>query len=122
MTLPASDDEILLLHNPRCSKSRATEALLQERGLTFTVRAYLDDPLDRDELSELQARLGRPAREWVRSGQDEYRQADLDANSADGEILDAMAGAPILMERPIVVRGKEARVGRPPHNVLELFD
>ena len=63
MTLPASDDEILLLHNPRCSKSRATEALLQERGLTFTVRAYLDDPLDRDELSELQARLGRPARE-----------------------------------------------------------
>jgi arsenate reductase len=121
MTLPTSDDDVLLLHNPRCSKSRATEVLLREQGIAFTVRAYLDDPLTRDELTELQSRLG-PASGWVRTGQDEYRQADLDANSAEGELLDAMAAAPILIERPIVVRGQEARIGRPPTNVLELFE
>jgi len=122
MTLPSSDDDVLLLHNPKCSKSRATEALLRERGVAFTVRPYLDDPLTREELSELQTRLGRPAFEWVRSGQDEFRQANLDASSAEGEILDAMTAAPILIERPIVVRGQRARVGRPPENVLELFE
>ena len=67
MALPGSDDEILLLHNPKCSKSRATLALLEERGARFSTRLYLEDPLDRAELRELARRLGRPALEFTRT-------------------------------------------------------
>lgn len=112
----------VLLHNPRCSKSRATKALLEERGVAFTERLYLEEPLSAAELRELGAKLGRPAREWVRSGQDEYRAAGLDANASDEAHFAAMEAHPILMERPIVVHGDAARVGRPPHDVLELFE
>lgn len=111
-----------LLHNPRCSKSRATQALLDEAGVAFTVREYLKEPLSEDELRTLRSQLGRAPREWVRTGQDEYRAAGLDANSSDDELFAAMAAHPILMERPIVVHGDAARVGRPPHQVLELFE
>jgi len=111
-----------LLHNPRCSKSRATQALLEEAGVAFEVREYLKDPLSETELRTLQTQLGRPPREWVRTGQDEYRAAGLDANSPEEALLAAMAAHPILMERPIVIHGDAARVGRPPHQVLELFE
>ena len=122
MTLPAKDREFLLLHNPRCSKSRAVKALLDEHGGAYTEREYLSDPLSREELGELRALLDKPAREWVRAGEDAYAAAGLDANSGDDAHLDAMAAHPILMERPIVVHGGAALVGRPPSVVLELFD
>jgi len=119
MALP-SDDTLLLLHNPRCSKSRAARALLEERGIAFEERRYLEEPLSRDELDDLGARLGRPASDWVRKGEDAYRAAALDAIATDSEILAAIAREPILMERPIAVRGVRAVVGRPPETVLEL--
>jgi len=120
-SLPASDDELLILHNPRCSKSRATLALLQERGAAVAVREYLKDPLTRRELADLAGRLGRPASGFVRRKEAAFAEAGLDAKSSDDAILDAMAAAPVLMERPILVRGRRAAIGRPPEDVLQLL-
>lgn len=120
MTLPR--DELVLLHNPRCSKSRQAKAMLEERGVAFRERCYLEEPLSRDELRDLAARLGRPAREWVRRKEAAFAEAGLDEEAKDGAILDAMAAHPILLERPILVRGERARVGRPPDDLLELLD
>ena len=120
MPLP-DDDTPLLLHNPRCSKSRAALALLEERGVAFETRLYLEDPLSRDELEDLQARLGRPVGEWTRTGESAFAEAGLEKGAAADALLDAMAARPILMERPILVRGPAARVGRPPDDILELL-
>jgi arsenate reductase len=122
MALPESDDQILLLHNPRCSKSRATLALLEERGAKFEVREYLNEPLSREELSSVGERLGRPLRGWVRNKEAAFAEAGLSADSADDAVLDAVVAHPILMERPIVIRGRRAAVGRPPEDVLALLD
>lgn len=121
MSLPQSDDEILLLHNPRCSKSRATLALLEERGAQFSERRYLEEPLSLDELKELQARLGRAPSEWLRAGEAAFKDAGLSKDAGDDALLAAMAAEPILMERPIVVRGQRAAVGRPPEAVLDIL-
>jgi len=122
MTLPSSDEEVLLLHNPSCSKSRATAALLAEKGIAFTERRYLEEPLSTLELKDLGQRLERPVREWIRQGEKAFAGAGLDVGADEGVLLDALADEPILMERPIVIRGKHARVGRPPTAVLELFE
>jgi arsenate reductase (glutaredoxin) len=119
--LPESDDQILLLHNPRCSKSRAVRALLEERGVAFAERRYLEAPLARGELAELAARLGLPPRDWVRTGEGAYAEAGIGAEASEAELFDAMARRPILMERPILVRGRRAVVGRPPEKVLSLL-
>jgi arsenate reductase len=111
-----------LLHNPRCSKSRAARTLLEERGLAFRERAYLEDPLSRAELEDLARRLGRPPSQWIRRGESAYRESGLGPGSSDAELLDAMLAAPILIERPILVRGGRAVVGRPTERLLELLD
>lgn len=121
MSLLEVGDSILLLHNPRCSKSRAAHALLTDRGVAFEERRYLEQPLSREELDELRARLGRAPSEWLRRGEAAYREAGLSEASSDADRLDAIAKHPILMERPIALRGRRAVVGRPPENVLELL-
>lgn len=121
MSLPRSDDEILILHNPRCSKSRAALALLAESGHAFEERRYLDEPLNVDELSALCDRLGVRASELVRRGEDDYARAGLDAHSTEDEVLAALARFPRLLQRPIVVRGGRAVVGRPPEDVGRLL-
>ncbi len=120
-TMFGSGDRLVLLHNPRCSKSRAAHALLEQRGVDFEERRYLEEPLSREELEELSRRLGRPPGEWVRRGEDAYTEAGLDASSEASALLDAMAAHPILMERPILVRGDRAIVGRPPEDILGLL-
>ena len=122
MALPSSQDKILLLHNPNCSKSRATFDLLEARGVSFETRLYLDVPLAQDELVDLAGRLGRPAREWTRTNQAEFADSGLDDSSSADAIFAVMATTPILMERPILVRGARAAIGRPPENVLALLD
>jgi arsenate reductase len=112
---------LLLIHNPRCSKSRAARSLLEERGVSFGLRLYLEDPLSRAELTELHRRLGRPAREWARRGELPFSAAGLGPESDDDAVLDAIAEHPELLERPILVRGDLAVVGRPPEKVLELL-
>ena len=83
-------DEIVLYHNPRCSKSRGAKALLEEKGVAFVERRYLEDPLSREELADLHVRLGRSPHEWVRKGEDAYREAGLDASVAEERVLDAL--------------------------------
>ena len=119
MTLPDAGT-LLLIHNPRCSKSRAAKALLEERGARFELRLYLEDPLTRDELTELRRRLGLPARDFARRGEPAFSAAGLGPESGDAAVLDAIARHPELLERPILVRGDRAVVGRPPEKVLEL--
>jgi len=112
----------LLLHNPRCSKSRQTKELLEARGVAFEERRYLEEPLTRAELEDLAARLGQPIGEWVRHKEAAFAEAGLDPSSDEAALLDAVAEHPILMERPILVSGARAKVGRPPEGVLELLD
>jgi len=112
---------LVLLHNPRCSKSRAAKQLLDERGAVYAERRYLEEPLSRAELADLARKLGRPAREWVRKGEDAYREAGLGPDATDAQILDAMARHPVLIERPILIAGERAAVGRPPEAVLALI-
>lgn len=122
MSLPEHADETLLFHNPNCSKSRAVHALLTEKGVEFQVRTYLDSPLNAAELASLEERLGRPVTEWVRPRESAWAEAGVSPDGTRDEVFGAIEAHPILMERPIVVRGTCARVGRPPESVLELFD
>jgi arsenate reductase len=122
MSLPRSEDEILLLHNPKCSKSRATLALLEARGIAFETRHYLEAPLTVAELGDLGDRLGREPIDYTRTKQAEFAEAGLSKSSSAEEILTAMSATPILMERPIVIRGLRAVIGRPPEDVLALLE
>ena len=122
MSLPESEEQVLLLHNPRCSKSRATHELLTQKGIAFEQQLYLEEPLTRAELQEVGRRLGKPVGEWVRSRESAFAEAGLGATASEDELLDAVAEHPILMERPIVVRGSRAAIGRPPEGVMSLFE
>ena len=113
-------DELTLLHNPRCSKSRAAKALLDERGVAYRERRYLEEPLSRAELAELRRRLEVPAAQWLRRGEEAHQLAGLDRASDEAAILAAMAEYPVLIERPILIAAERAVVGRPPERVLEL--
>lgn len=114
--------EIVLYHNPRCSKSREALALLQSRELAVSVVPYLETPPDAATLRALLAKLGIGARQLLRTGEDAYRDLNLADPALDEDALvAAMAAHPKLIERPIAVRGARAVVGRPPERVLELL-
>lgn len=111
-----------IYHNPRCSKSRETLALLQARGIEPEVLLYLETPPSVEELKELLARLGLSARQLLRTGEDEYKQLGLaDTGLGEQALLEAMRAHPRLMQRPIVVAGARAAIGRPPEAVLEIL-
>lgn len=111
-----------LMHNPRCSKSRAALQLLQANGVAFAVRPYLEQPPTRDELRVLLAQLGIGARELLRSGEAEYEALGLaDPSLDDAALIDAMTAHPRLIERPVFVHGQRAVIGRPPERVLALL-
>ena len=113
---------VRIYHNNRCSKSRATLALLQERGLTVEVVHYLETPPDAAQLSTLIAQLGLGARDLLRRGEAIYRELGLDDPSlGEDELIAAMVAHPILIERPIVVAGNQAAIGRPPEAVLSIL-
>ncbi|UCJ16306.1 arsenate reductase (glutaredoxin) [Pseudomonas sp. MM211] len=114
--------DLTLYHNPRCSKSRGALQLLEERGVQPTVLLYLETPPSAEELRDLLAKLGITARQLLRSGEDEYRELKL-ANEAlsEAQLIEAMAAHPRLIERPILIAGDRAVIGRPPENVLDLL-
>ena len=115
-------EKVTIYHNPKCSKSRATLKLLQERGVDLEIVEYLVDPPDAQALDIIAHQLDLEPGEFVRTKEDEYAELDLDAAADDREkLLAAMASHPILIERPIVVVGNRARLGRPPEQVLEIL-
>ena len=117
----SSGDEIVLLCNPRCSKSRAAHALLVERGVEFRERRYLEEPLSLDELEDLAGRLALEPAQWIRKGESAFADAGLTGETKADALLAAVVEHPVLLERPILVRGARAIVGRPPERVLELL-
>ncbi|HXQ22508.1 MAG TPA: arsenate reductase (glutaredoxin) [Candidatus Acidoferrales bacterium] len=114
-------ETLTIYHNPRCSKSRQALALLQERKIPLRVVEYLKEPPTRAELAGLRRKLGLSPAQWIRKNEAEFKEARLDSDAPEDTLLDAMAKHPILIERPIVVRGDRAVVGRPPERVLELL-
>ncbi|HEK1768838.1 TPA: arsenate reductase (glutaredoxin) [Pseudomonas putida] len=114
--------DLTLYHNPRCSKSRGALELLEERGLAPTVVRYLETPPDAATLKALLGKLGIGARQLLRSGEDEYKALDLaNPTLTDAQLIDAMVQHPKLIERPILVAGDKAVIGRPPEKVLEIL-
>ncbi len=114
--------ELTIWHNPRCSKSRQTLALLESRGLQFVIREYLKSPPSSDELRDVLALLGFTARELIRSKEALFKELELsDKALSEDELIQAMTENPKLIERPIVISGKRAAVGRPPESVLEIL-
>lgn len=113
---------VTIYHNPRCSKSRATLALLEARGIEPTVVEYLQNPPSAKTLQEILDGLGMNAVDLMRKGEDEYKSArdKLDAMDEPARI-EWLAANPRVIERPIVVSGSHARIGRPPETVLEIL-
>lgn len=113
--------DLTIWHNPRCSKSRQTLALLEENGHAPTVRLYLEDAPSADEIKTALKTLGMDdARALMRTKEAEYKEQGL-AEKAGDALVDAMAATPKLIERPIVFKGAKAAIGRPPEQVLDIL-
>jgi arsenate reductase len=113
---------LVIYHNPRCSKSRETLHILENSNLSPTIIEYLENPPTQQELKKIIAMLGLPARDLVRTTEQVYEDAgiDMDAMSED-EIIAAICQHPALLQRPIVVAGNRAIIGRPPARVMEII-
>lgn len=111
-----------IYHNPRCSKSRTTLALLEDNNVTPEVRLYLENPPTADQLKAILTQLSMPARQLLRKGEDEYKANNLaDTSLTEEQIIGLMVQFPRLIERPIVISNGQARIGRPPESVLEIL-
>jgi arsenate reductase len=115
-------DKTVIYHNPRCSKSRETLQILEDNHLQPVIIEYLVDPPTTQELKQIIAMLGISARELLRSTEPVYQEANLDDDSlSEDDILKAICENPVLMQRPIVISGSRAVIGRPPVRVLEII-
>lgn len=113
---------VTIYHNPRCSKSRQTLALIEEKGIAVTQHLYLQDPLNENQIRDLIKKLGIDARSLLRKTEQDYKDLELKTKTqTDDELISYMAQYPKLIERPIVVNGDQARLGRPPEQVLEIL-
>jgi len=113
---------VTIYHNPRCSKSRQTLQLLQDNQVEIDIVDYLNNPLDKSQLQQLVALLDCSVRDIVRTSEADYKENDLaNKDLSDDELLTAIVKMPKLMQRPIVVNGKKATIGRPPENVLDII-
>ena len=113
--------DVTIYHNPRCSKSRATLALLEEREIDLQIVEYLKTPPDTKTLKLLLEKLDIEPRALLRKGESVYKELGLSEVDDRDQLIEAMVKNPILIERPIVVRGDKARIGRPPEKVLEIL-
>ena len=119
---PVNRPDITIFHSNRCSNSRGALALLRERGIEPNIVEYLATPLTAPELAELIAHLGVPVRELLRTKEAQYKELGLDNLAvSDAQIVAAVAAHPVLLNRPIVVTPKGAKLCRPPELVLELL-
>lgn len=106
-----------LLHNPRCSKSRQALAILEDKGIEFNTRLYLQDPLSISELKDLLTK-GPTLMQITRKTEDAYKQLQ---NPTDKKLLEQINANPIILERPILINGDKAIVGRPPEDILTIL-
>jgi len=112
---------VTIYHNPRCSKSRATLQLIEEAGFQPDIIEYMKSPPSPDTLRGLLDKLGMGAHDLVRRGEAAFKEKGL-ADADEDTLIQAMSEEPRLIQRPIVVRGRQARLGRPPEDVLELLE
>ena len=113
---------VQILHNPRCSKSRATLEILKEHGIEAEINLYLETPPDAGQLTDILGKLDMQPRDLMRKGQSEYKELGLaDTSLSDEQLIAAMIKAPILIERPIVLANGKAAIGRPPESVLNIL-
>jgi arsenate reductase (glutaredoxin) len=113
---------VTIYHNPRCSKSRQTLALLEERGVSPVIVEYLKTPPSADDLKAILKKLGLRPQDIVRTKEARYGELGLKERAvSDDELLALLSENPILIERPIVVAGKKAAIGRPPETVLAIL-
>jgi len=114
--------DLILYHNPRWSKSRGAVSLLKEHNLDFSIVEYLKTPLTPSEIISLSKKLGKAPGEFVRKNEADFKNNNLATKLNDDQIMaEAIAKFPKIMERPIVVKGDKAVIGRPPENVLSLL-
>ncbi|GIS90127.1 MAG: arsenate reductase [Pseudomonadota bacterium] len=111
---------LVIYHNPRCSKSRATLALLEEHGQSPKIIEYLKEPLDSNILLDLAVKLGVSVTDMIRKTEAPYKDLDL-AGADEDTLISAICAHPILLQRPIVVRDTRAVIGRPPEGVLSIL-
>jgi len=109
--------EVQIWHNPRCSKSREAMKLLQEKGVEAEVVKYLEVEPDEEMIKDLLKKLGIPAKELLRTGEDIYKELKLANVEDEGVLIRAMSRFPKLIERPIVIKGDKAVIGRPPEKI-----
>lgn len=112
---------ITIWHNPRCSKSRQTLALLRERGIAPDIRLYLTDPPSAAEIRDALALMSIPAAGLMRFGEKTAKELGLTKTTPDDALIKAMAEHPILIERPVVFANGSAALGRPPEAALEIL-
>ena len=113
---------VTIYHNPRCSKSRQTLSLLQEKSININVIEYLKTPPDISQLKQILKQLGYEPRRLMRKSEQIYKDLDLgNENKTAEDLVNAMAQNPILIERPIVLSGEKAAIGRPPESVLNIL-
>lgn len=112
---------VVIYHNPRCSKSRNTLALLQENNVEPEVVEYLKEAPDAETLKDVLAKLGMAPQQLMRKGEAVYKELGLKDVTDEAALIQAMVENPILIERPIVVANGTARIGRPPESVLEII-
>lgn len=110
-----------IYHNPRCTKSRQTLKLIEEKNQDVSIKEYLKEPPTREELSDLIQLLGIKPEKLIRRGEAEFKENFKGKVMSDDDWIDAMIAYPKLIERPIVTDGKRAILGRPPENVLDLL-
>ena len=110
-----------ILHNPRCTKSRETLALIEAAGKDVKVIEYLKEPPSQKELAEILLKLGMKAEDLVRKGEILYKEKYKGKTLTEKQWIAVLADNPVLIERPIVISGKKAVLGRPPENVKKLL-
>lgn len=114
--------DVSIYHNPRCSKSRQTLALLEEKGITPDIIEYLKSPPTVEVLSNILQQLDISARQLLRKGEAVYKELNLSDDSlTDEQLIQIMSDNPKLIERPIVIKNGKAKLGRPPESVLEIL-
>ncbi len=111
-----------IYHNNRCSKSRCTLDIITEKGEDVTIIEYLKTPLNKIQIKDLLTKLNMPASDLIRKGESDFKENYKGKSLSEEEWVDAMVKFPKLIERPIVVKGEKAVIGRPPERVLELMN